>query len=147
MNWDSTINAFRYDAESGKLEIVQTIGTLPENFDGDNTTAEIRVHPSGKYLYASNRGHDSIAAYAVDPDMGMLTLIGHTSSGGETPRNFNIDPGGEYLLAANQKTNNVVVLRINPETGALSTTGHAVSISSPVCVVFVPDKHAAQEQD
>lgn len=144
---DSTINAFRYDAERGKLDSLQTIGTLPDDFDGDNTTAEIRVHPSGKYVYASNRGDDSIAAFKVDPELGVLTAIGHESSGGETPRNFNIGPSGEFLLAANQKSDNVVVLRVDPETGALSETEHSVSIPSPVCVVFVPRDHPAHEED
>jgi 6-phosphogluconolactonase len=133
----STVTAFTYNAETGAMEEVQTIGTLPEDFEGENTTAEIRVHPTGKFLYASNRGHDSIAAFALDEESGMLTAIGHTPTGGQTPRNFNVDPSGRYLIAANQASDNVVVLRIDPEKGALSPTGNEVSVPTPVCVLFV----------
>ncbi|GMV95355.1 MAG: 6-phosphogluconolactonase [Candidatus Hydrogenedentota bacterium] len=132
----STVTAFAYDADSATLTEVQTIGTLPGSFEGENTTAEIRVHPSGTFLYASNRGDDSIAAFALNPETGMLTAIGHTSTGGKTPRNFNVDPSGRYLLAANQATDNVVVLRIDPETGTLTPTGVEVEVATPVCVVF-----------
>lgn len=132
----STVTAFAYDADSATLTEVQTIGTLPGNFEGENTTAEIRVHPSGNFLYASNRGHDSIAVFGIDPETGMLTDIGHTSTGGKTPRNFNVDPSGRYLLAANQATDNVVVLRIDAETGTLTPTGVEVEVATPVCVVF-----------
>lgn len=134
----NTVTTFAYEADTGALDEVQTIGTLPDGFDGENTTAEIRVHPTGRFLYASNRGHDSIAAFSLDSDSGMLTAIGHTSTGGQTPRNFNVDPSGRCLLAANQATGNVVVFRIDPETGALTPTGKEVVVPTPVCVVFDP---------
>jgi 6-phosphogluconolactonase len=134
----NTVTAFAYDADTGALDEVQTIGTLPDGFEGENTTAEIRVHPTGRFLYASNRGHDSIAAFSLDGDSGMLTAIGHTSTGGQTPRNFNVDPSGRILLAANQATDNIVVFRVDPETGALTATGQEVEVPTPVCVVFDP---------
>ncbi len=134
----NTVTAFAYDAESGAMQELQSIGTLPEGFDGDNTTAEIQVHPSGKFLYASNRGHDSIAVFAIDEDTGRLADIGHTPTGGHTPRSFNIDPSGRYLFAANQDTDNVVVFRIDPEHGTVAPTGRDVGIAAPVCVVFQP---------
>lgn len=133
---DNTVTAFAYDAEAGALETLHTAPTLPEDFEDSNTTAEIRVHPSGRFLYGSNRGHHSIAAFAIDEDSGRLTPLGHTSTRGETPRNFNIDPSGQFLLAANQDTDNITVFRIDPETGGLEFTGSEVEIGAPVCVVF-----------
>ncbi len=133
---DNTITAFTYDAEAGALDPIHTVPTLPDDFDGDNTTAEIRVHPSGRFVYGSNRGHHSIAAFSVDADTGELTPIGHTSTRGETPRNFNIDPTGRFLLAANQDTDNIAVFRIDQETGELEFTGSEVEVGAPVCVTF-----------
>ncbi|MFP4500518.1 MAG: lactonase family protein [Candidatus Hydrogenedentota bacterium] len=132
---DNTVTALAR-TESGGLEIIHTIGTLPGDFNAENTTAEILVHPSGKYLYASNRGHDSIAAFAIAPQTGRLTAIGHTPTGGQTPRNFNIDPAGRFLLAANRNTDNIVVLRVDTDTGVLEPTEHEVSMPTPVCVLF-----------
>lgn len=133
---NSTIDVMAYDAEKGTVERLQTIETLPNDFDGQNTTAEIAVHPSGKFLYASNRGHDSIACFKIDPTSGKLALIERESTGGEHPRHFTIDPTGKYLLAANRDTNNIVVLRINQETGALTPTGQEIELSMPVCILF-----------
>ena len=133
---DNTVTAFSYDADQGRLETIQTIGTLPEGFDKENTTAEICVHPSGKFIYASNRGHDSIACFAVDTNTGQLTALGQVSTGGNVPRNFNLSPDGRFLIAANQKSNNVVAFRINQETGLPEPTGSEVEIAAPVCVVF-----------
>jgi 6-phosphogluconolactonase len=135
---DSTVTAFSRD-ETGRLESIQTIGTLPADIEEANTTAEIVVHPTGKFLYASNRGHDSIACFAIDVETGKLTAMGHTSTGGERPRNFNVDPSGRFLLAANQDTNNVVIFRIDEKTGVPEATGQSVEVPSPVCVVFVAD--------
>ena len=134
---DSTVTAFRYDAKGGALTSVETVSTLPDGFDGQNTTAEIEVHPSGRFLYGSNRGHDSIVIFAVDGEKGTLRYVGHQSTGGKTPRNFGVDPTGRYLLAANQATDNIVVLRVDAETGQLHETGHSVSVPSPVCVVMM----------
>ncbi|MCS7306723.1 MAG: lactonase family protein [Thermoguttaceae bacterium] len=136
----STITAFSYQADAGRLEPIQTVSTLPEGFTGSNTTAEVQVHPSGRFLYGSNRGHDSLAIFAIDPATGKLTAKGHQSTQGRTPRNFGIDPTGQYLLAANQDSDNVVVFRIDAQTGQLTPTGHQIQVSMPVCVKFLQPK-------
>ena len=133
---DSTLTAFTKDPATGGLDLIGSFSTLPAGYDGQSTTAEIRVHPSGRFLYASNRGHDSIAVFSIDPSSGSLTPLGHTPTGGKTPRNFNLHPTGRYLLVANQESNNVVVLRIDPEGGLLEPTGHSESVPAPVCVVL-----------
>ncbi len=135
----STVTAFEHNAETGGLTEIQTISTLPDGFGGKNTTAEIRVHPSGRFLYGSNRGHDSIAAFRINRDTGKLTALGQTSSGGNSPRNFTIDPSGRYLLAAHQLSDNVVAFRINLDTGLLEPTGSELELSMPVCVTFIPE--------
>jgi 6-phosphogluconolactonase len=134
---NSTVTAYRYDAAKGALSEIQTVSTLPEGFTGTNTTAEVQVHPSGRFLYGSNRGHDSIAIFAIDGE-GKLTPIGHQPTQGKTPRNFGIDPTGTYLLAANQDSDNLVVFRINSQTGKLELTGLTLEIPTPVCVKFLP---------
>ncbi|MFC1805801.1 lactonase family protein [Planctomycetota bacterium] len=130
----STVTAFRYDAGKGVLAEIQTLTTLPKGFAGDSYTAEVQVHPSGKFLYGSNRGHNSIAVFAIDADTGKLRPAGHRSVQGDWPRHFGIDPTGAFLLAANRRTNNIVVFRIDPATGALKPTGHTVEVPAPVCV-------------
>jgi len=140
---DNTVTAFAYDAESGALETLHSIGTLPDGFEESNTTAEIRMHPSGRFLYASNRGHDSIAAFAIDGDTGRLEALGQTSTQGSTPRNFNLDPDGKWLLAANQNSNSIVVFAVDPDAGTLTPAGHSLEVPAPVCVLFVPEGHAA----
>ena len=132
----STVTAFHYDGVKGTLESFQTLSTLPADFHGSSTTAEIILHPSGKFLYGSNRGHDSIAIFSVDQANGKLTPAGHESTQGKTPRGFNIDPSGQYLLAANQNTDNVVSFKIDQNSGALKPTGSTVKVGSPVHVVF-----------
>lgn len=134
----STVTAFTYDANSGVLKELQTLSTLPSDFSGNNSTAELEAHPSGKYLYGSNRGHDSIAVFAIDAAKGTLTPSAHVSTQGKTPRNFSVDPTGAYLFAANQNSGNVVVFRIDPNTGKPAATGESVQVASPVCVKFVP---------
>lgn len=134
----NTVTAFAYDTEQGVLKELQTLTTLPTDFTGNNTTAEVQVHPSGKFLYGSNRGHDSIAMFTIDPATGKLTSLGQHPSGGKTPRNFGIDPTGAFLLAAHQDSNSVVVHRIDPATGLLAATDHKVEIPTPVCVKFAP---------
>jgi 6-phosphogluconolactonase len=134
---DCTVTAFAYDSASGALTEVQTITTLPNAFDGSNSCAEVRAHPSGKFLYGSNRGHDSIVVYRVDPAKGTLTFVEHETADIKTPRNFNIDPTGKFCLVANQGGDSVVVFRINQKTGALEPTGHKVFIARPVCVRFL----------
>jgi len=133
---DSTVTAFAYDSAQGILKESQTISTLPGDFSGKNSCAEIVVAPAGRFLYGSNRGHDSIVAFAIDQATGKLALVGHVSSGGKTPRNFAIDPAGRFLLAANQNSDTLVSFRIDPLSGKLSSTGHAVEVPTPVCVVM-----------
>lgn len=132
----STVTSFAYDAAAGSLKETHTLSTLPEPTVG-NSTAETVVHPSGKFVYVSNRGHNSLAIFHCDEATGRLTVAGHHSSGGKTPRNFNIDPSGRYLLAANQDTNNVVVLQIDQSTGKLTPNGSEIEVGHPVCIRFV----------
>jgi len=132
----NTITAFAHDPATGNLTALQTVPTLPEDFAGNNTTADIHVHPSGRFLYGSNRGHDSIVVYAIDED-GALSYVDTTPSGGQTPRNFALDPTGKWLLAAHQNTDNVVVFSIDAGTGKLSPTGIEISVPMPVCVKFL----------
>lgn len=134
-----TITAMDYDAKHGSFSEIQTISTVPEGtgFKG-NSTAEVQVHPSGKFLYGSNRGPNSLAIYKIDQQTGKLTSLGFQSTGGTIPRNFKIDPTGKYLLAANQNTNNVVVFKIDLETGLLQKTGHEIKVPKPVCIKFLP---------
>ena len=133
----NTVTAFDWNGDLGTLHEIQTISTLPEGFTGENTTAEIAVHPSGRFLYGSNRGHDSIVVYAIDPAKGTLTLVEDVLTGGKEPRNFALDPTGRYLFAANQNSNTVVVFRVNPENGRLTPSGEKIEVPSPVCVTFV----------
>lgn len=135
---NSTINIFDYDQERGVLTDREAIRTLPKDFPGASYTAEVQVHPSGKFVFGSNRGEDTIAVFAVDPSNGLLTRVEVEASGGKTPRNFGIDPTGRYLLAANQDSDSIVVLAINTETGELTPTGRTVVVPKPVCVKFVP---------
>jgi 6-phosphogluconolactonase len=131
---DSTMTAFRYDEHRGAFEEIQTLSTLPQGFAGPSTCAEVQISPSGRFLYGSNRGHDSIAIFAVDQKDGTLTAMGHQSTLGETPRHFTVSPDGTLLLAANQDTGNLAVFRISAETGTLEPTGHIVDVPTPVCV-------------
>lgn len=134
----STIIAFTYTSK-GALNEIQTVSTLPEEFRGKSTCAEVQVHPSGKFVYGSNRGHDSIVVFAADAKSGKLTLVEHQSTQGKTPRHFAIDPTGKWLLAENQDSDNIVIFRIDQETGKLSVTGGKVEVGSPVCIQFVPE--------
>jgi 6-phosphogluconolactonase len=134
-----TVTAFDYDPERGTLGEIQTISTLPEGFKGKGlSTAEVQVHPSGRFLYGSNRGAHTIAIFAIDTTSGRLRAVGHQSTEGRTPRNFGIDPTGRHLLAANQDSGNVVVFRIDPQSGQLQPTGQVVEVPRAVCVKFVP---------
>ena len=131
-----SITAFDYDGKKGTLTEVQTIPTVPKGWKG-GSTAEVVVHPSGKFVYGSNRGHDSIAVFAVDAMSGKLTHVENQAKGVKTPRNFAIDPSGKYCLVANQDSHSVIVFRVDPETGKLSPTGVKVEIDQPVCVRFL----------
>lgn len=133
---NNTITAFAYDSATGALAEVQTVPTLPAGFAGSSTCAEVRVHPSGRFLYGSNRGHDSIVVYRVDPAHGTLTFVEHETAGIKTPRNFNIDPTGAFCLVANQDADSVVVFRVDPQTGVLEPTSHKIAVARPVCIRF-----------
>jgi 6-phosphogluconolactonase len=133
----SSVTAMSVDLKSGKLERLQTLSTLPKDFKGQNDDAEIAAHPSGKFLYASNRGHDSIAVFAIDAKKGTLTKVDDVPTQGQTPRSFEIDPSGHFLLAENQKSDNIVVFRIDQDTGRLTATGQKLEVGSPVCVKFL----------
>jgi 6-phosphogluconolactonase len=130
----STLTVFSYNASTGALREIQTVSTVAESFPTENTGSEVAVHPSGKFVYASNRGEDSIAVFACDRRSGRLTFIERVPTGGKTPRQFEIDPTGRYLLAANQNSNTVVVFRIDPATGRLQPTGSQVESDNPMCV-------------
>lgn len=134
---DSTVNGFAFDAADGRLKDVCRISTLPAGWSGTTHCADVHVHPSGRFLYGSNRGHDSIAIYAINIENGELTSLGHASTLGKTPRNFAIDPTGQWLLAANQDTDDIFVFAIDQQTGALTPTGQSVSASMPVCLTFM----------
>lgn len=136
----STITTFTYDDRQGVLTPGQTLSTLPEGFAGSSTTAHVEVHPSGRFVYGSNRGHDSVTLFARNSATGRLTLVEHVSTQGHTPRNFGIDPTGKYLIAANQGSENVTVFRIDPQTGKLHPTGPPVEVGTPVCVKFLVAK-------
>ncbi|MBI3850591.1 MAG: lactonase family protein [Verrucomicrobia bacterium] len=137
-----TVTAFNLDARRGALKEFQTISTLPDGVAvrPEFSTAEVQVHPSGKFLYGSNRGHDSIAVFTLDEKTGKLALIENQPTQGKIPRNFGIDPTGAFLLAANQDSDNVVVFRINAKTGRLTPTGQSVEVGAPVCVKFLAIK-------
>lgn len=134
-----TITAFRVDAASGALKELQTTSTLPagQTVEKGFSTAEIMVHPSGKFVYGSNRGHNTIAVFAIDESTGRLALIEHEPTQGSTPRGFGIDPGGTYMLVGNQRSDSVVVFRIDAQRGALAPTGHTIKVGSPVSIEFV----------
>ena len=134
---NSTVTAYSYNAKDGTLHELQAVSTLPKDFSGENDVAEIAVHPSGKFLYVSNRGRDSIAVFAIDAVKGKLTPVADIATQGKTPRNFAIDPAGRYLLAANQGSNDIVVFKIDPATGSLTLTGQVVEVPAPVCIAFL----------
>jgi 6-phosphogluconolactonase len=132
----SEVNAYSYDKVAGTFSALNTLSTLPDGGKDGNSTAEVVVSPNGKFVYVSNRGHDSLAIFAVNAD-GTLVARGHQSTGGKTPRNFAIDPTGTFLLAANQRSNTVVSFRINSESGTLTPTGHSIAVPAPVCVRYL----------
>ncbi len=132
----SMVTLFDYDEASGGLTVKQTISTLPDDYEGDSTCADIHIHPSGRFLYGSNRGHDSIAIFTINAENGRLTAVGHESTRGKTPRNFVLDAAGRYLYAANQDTHNVETFSIDPTTGLL-THCHSAEAQSPVCLHII----------
>jgi 6-phosphogluconolactonase len=135
---DSTLTSFSYDNSKGVLKELETVSTLPEGFQGNNSCADVHVHPSGKFLYGSNRGHDSIVAFTIDERSGKLGYLAHESTQGKTPRNFGIDPTGAFLLAANQNSDTVATFRIDQNSGKLKPSGGVTAIPTPVCLKFIP---------
>jgi 6-phosphogluconolactonase len=133
---DSTVTTCEWDGQAGRLRPFQKLTTLPGGYEGVNDVADIHLHPSGRYLYVSNRGNDSLAVFGVDAHSGLLDPLGHTLSGGLTPRGFEVDPLGEFILVANQNSNNVVTLRVDPHSGLLHPTEYNISLPQPVCVIF-----------
>jgi len=131
------VTVFRYNAARGSLESIQAIPSLPEDYSGNKSGAEIAVSPNGRFVYSSNRGADSIAAFAIDRSKGTLTAAGRFPSGGKTPRNFAIDPTGKWLFAAHQDSDSIVEFRIDEKTGALTPLDQKLEAGAPVCVVFV----------
>lgn len=134
---DMTVTPMSYDPDKGILKTLKPVTTLPGDNKSGYSTAEVVVHPSGKFLYGSNRGHNSIAIFTVDPGTGELTPAGHQATDIKTPRNFNIDPTGKFLIVANQSGNSVVVFAIDQKTGELKPTGQKVEVASPVCIKFL----------
>jgi len=131
-----TVTVAEFDSEKGSLTDIQTIPTLPETFTEFNKTAEIEVHPNGKFVYASNRGHDSIVVYKRDADSGKLTFLQHAPCGGKTPRHFIIDPSGKWLLCSHQDSDTISVLSLDPGTGLLGEPRNTVSAPKPICILF-----------
>ena len=134
---DATVTAFTCDSSRGTLKETQTVHTLPEGFSGMNTTADIHVSPFGRFLYGSNRGHNSIVVFEIEERTGKLRFIQHAATEGRTPRNFAIDPTGTFLLAANQDSDTIVTFRLDKATGRLKLTGHVTEVPSPVCLKIV----------
>jgi 6-phosphogluconolactonase len=135
---NSTITAFTLDKANGSLQELQTVSTLPAGYSEESFCADIHISPDGKFLYGSNRGHNSIALFSINVQTGKLTPVDHTPTGGKWPRNFTIDPTGNFLLVANQNTNNIVVYRIDPRTGKLKATGNPIDVPAPVCILLAP---------
>jgi 6-phosphogluconolactonase len=135
---DSTITALTLDPDTGALDPVQTLSTIPEGFSGVTHCADVHVAPSGKFVYGSNRGHDSIAIFAIDQATDELSIVGYELTLGKTPRNFAIDATGSILLAANQDSDTIVTFHIDQQTGELHPTGDVAEVPMPVCVKLAP---------
>jgi 6-phosphogluconolactonase len=133
---DSSLTTFKYDAASGTLTAFESVSTLPRDFSGTSYCADVHVSSSGRFVYGSNRGHNSIVVFAIDPRTNRLQLVEHVSTEGKWPRNFTIDPSGSFLLVANQQSDNVVVYRIDAQTGRLKTVNQT-DIPVPVCLQFL----------
>lgn len=136
----STVTAFAYDSATSAMREIQTVSTLPAGYAEESTTAEVQVHPSGAFLYGSNRGHDSIAVFRIDQSTGKLTAVEREPTQGKTPRNFRIDPTGAYLFAANQQSDSVVLFHIDTKSGELTPAGTSVKVPAPMCIRFVDSR-------
>ena len=132
----STVTVAEFNKEAGSLTYIQTIATLPKDFTEHSSTAEIQVHPNGKFVYGSNRGHDSIVVFKRDPETGKLTFIQYAPCGGKTPRHFTIDPSGKWLLCGHQSSDTISILSLDPETGLLGEPKDTISTPKPICILF-----------
>jgi 6-phosphogluconolactonase len=141
---NSTISTYSFDAQQGVLHLLQTISTLPPGFRSQNTGAEVQAGPSGRFIYVSNRGHDSIGVFEVNPQKGTLKAIQDVSCQGKTPRNFAFDPSGKFLLIANQDSDEIVVFKADAGTGRLTPTGTKVTVVAPVCIAFMADEEMGE---
>jgi 6-phosphogluconolactonase len=135
---DSTVVALKFDPRNQRMDALQTLTTLPYDFEGENYPSEIAVHPSGRFLYAANRGHDSLAVYRIDEQTGTLEDLGQVAIEGKFPRHFAIDPTGRYLIAAHQNSNNLSVFAISLATGRPHFTGQHIDLPKPMCVLYMP---------
>jgi 6-phosphogluconolactonase len=135
---NSTVTAFSYEPKTGRLTEVQSISTLPPYWEGKNTAGEIGVHPSGKYLYASNRGHNSVVLFEIDPEKGTLNFVEEQGTGGKTPRHFGIEPSAKHLAIGNQDSDTILACRIDAANGRLKPSGVFADCPSPVCIIFMP---------
>ena len=133
----STVTVYAWDSNKGRLKELQTMGTLPRDFTGTNTAAEIAVHPNGKFLYCTNRGHNSIALFSINVDNGKIEFVERYSSQGKLPRNFSIDPTSKWMIVTNHGSDNAPVFKINPETGKLTLTENTIEVSNPFCIQFL----------
>ncbi len=133
---DSTIDVLEFETAKGQLRSIQTISTLPESYSDTSSTAEVVVHPSGKFLYGSNRGHNSTAVFSIDASSGKLKLVEREATGGDHPRFVGLEPSGRLYVAANMKSDNILSFRIDQKTGALTPTGNVLEVARPMCVVF-----------
>ena len=143
---NSTITSFAYDARSGSLKELESLTTLPGYYDGSNTAAEIAVDRTGRFLYASNRGNESVVLFTIDPDKGTLTWVEEQNTGGKTPRHFGIEPSGKHMAICNQETNTVLASRIDKDNGRLKPSGVFAEVESPACAVFLPPPGGASSQ-
>jgi 6-phosphogluconolactonase len=134
----STVTVFSYDATAGRLTEVQTLSSLPEYYDGPNSGAEIAIHPSGKWVYACNRGNNTVVLFNVDGEKGTLTYVEEQGTGGKTPRHFGVEPSAKHLAIANQDTDQLLACRIDPGNGRLKPSGVFAECPSPACVKFLP---------
>ena len=132
----STITSLHVEPSTGALHPTGTVSTLPEGYTGKSFCADIHIHPNGRYVYGSNRGHDSIVVAEIAPESGTLRVVQHHPTGGSWPRNFALSPDGRFLLVENQRSGDVVTLAVDPDDGRLSATGEALKVPAPVCLVF-----------
>jgi 6-phosphogluconolactonase len=132
----SSLSCYHYDAATADISLVQTVPTIPADFTMNSSPADVHVHPNGKFVYSSNRGHDSIAIFRIDEGSGRMTLVEIVPSGGRTPRGFQIEPTGRFLFSGNQATGNVVTYAVDGDTGKIAPTGAKVDVPRPVCVQF-----------